>query len=78
MAIGQIHNREKFLQRISSKLNRPKPEKLERPSWSYAPQHEVLKSLSQDANVNMLPAKNRLADKTAHLLLHLFFMILFC
>lgn len=54
MTIGQIYNREKFLQRITTKLNRPKPEKLERPSWSYAPQHEVLKNLSQDELVDVL------------------------
>lgn len=54
MAIGQIYNRDKFLQRISAKLNRPKPETLERPSWSYAPQHEVLKDLSQDELVDVL------------------------
>lgn len=66
MAIGQIHNREKFLQRISSKLNRPKPEKLERPSWSYAPQHEVLKGLSQDELVDVLVKQCELIHTEAY------------
>lgn len=66
MAIGQIHNREKFLQRISSKLNRPKPEKLERPSWSYAPQHEVLKDLSQDELIDVLVKQCELIHTKAY------------
>jgi len=66
MAIGQIHNRDKFLQRISAKLNRPKPEKLERPQWSHAPQHEVLKALSQDELVDVLVKQCELIHTEAY------------
>lgn len=54
MTTGQIHNREKFLQRISEKLNRPQPERVERPAWSYSPQLEVLKGATQDELVDVL------------------------
>mgnify|MGYP001381305853 FL=1 len=53
MTTGQIHNREKFLQRISTKLNRPRPEQVERPVWSHAPQFEVLKGATQDELVDV-------------------------
>lgn len=53
MTTGQIHNREKFLQRISTKLNRPRPERVERPVWSHAPQFEVLKGATQDELVDV-------------------------
>lgn len=54
MTKGQIYNRETFLQRISTRLNRPRPVQLQRPSWSYAPQHEVIKDVSQDELVDVL------------------------
>lgn len=54
MKTGQIHNREKFLQRISEKLNRPQPKTVERPVWSYSPQFEVFKDLTQDELVDVL------------------------
>ncbi|MFA8438736.1 lactate utilization protein C [Pueribacillus sp. YX66] len=54
MTTRQIHNREKFLRRISEKLNRPQPEQVERPTWSYAPQFDVLKDATDDELVNVL------------------------
>lgn len=54
MTTGQIHNREKFLQRISEKLNRPQPERVERPTWSYVPQLDVLNGATQDELVEVL------------------------
>lgn len=53
MAAGQIHNREKFLRRISERLNRPQPKQVERPAWAHAPQFDVFKGASQDELVDV-------------------------
>lgn len=60
MTQGTIHNRETFLKRIGEKLNRPQPENVSRPTWSYAPQLEVLKGYSQDELVDVLTEQCRL------------------
>lgn len=48
MTKGVIQGRERFLSSISSKLGRPKPERVEEPVWTYKPQWEVFKNFSQD------------------------------
>ena len=49
-----IQNRDQFLNTIASSLGRPVRTKVERPSWKYLPQHEVLKNASQDELVEVL------------------------
>ncbi|WP_026574349.1 LutC/YkgG family protein [Bacillus sp. UNC438CL73TsuS30] len=53
--IGTIHNRDKFLNQIASQLNRPRiSAPIERPTWKYQPQYEVLKDATQDELVEIL------------------------
>ncbi|PWA13071.1 lactate utilization protein C [Pueribacillus theae] len=60
MQKGTIHNREAFLNRISSKLNRPQPNAVTRPAWSRSPQFEVLKDKTQDELVDVLVEQSKL------------------
>lgn len=48
MAEGIIHNKEVFLNRISSKLKRNQNEPVSRPNWKHQPQWEVFKDDSPD------------------------------
>jgi L-lactate dehydrogenase complex protein LldG len=53
--VGTIQNREKFLNQIASRLNRPRiSSPVERPSWKFQPQYEVLKDASQDELLEVL------------------------
>ncbi|MFS0864904.1 LutC/YkgG family protein [Fredinandcohnia sp. 179-A 10B2 NHS] len=53
--VGQIHNREVFLNKISNQLGRPrKTSPLERPNWKYRPQDEVLIDATQDDLLEVL------------------------
>lgn len=46
---GKIYNRNEFLKKISQQLNRDSVLKnVERPEWSYSPQHKVLKEANTD------------------------------
>jgi L-lactate dehydrogenase complex protein LldG len=46
---GTIQNREKFLDKLASRLDRPRiSTPVERPIWKFQPQYEVLKGASQD------------------------------
>lgn len=52
---GTIQNRDKFLNQIASRLNRPRiSASLERPNWKFQPQYEVLKNASLDELVEVL------------------------
>lgn len=52
---GTIHNREKFLNQIAGRLERPRlKEPVERPKWKFQPQLEVLKNASQDELLDVL------------------------
>lgn len=53
--VGTIQNRDKFLNQIASRLNRPRiSSPVERPSWKFQPQFEVLKDASQDELLEVL------------------------
>lgn len=55
MMTGTIQNREDFLNKISSKLGRPrKSTSVERPNWKFRPQDDVLKDSTQDDLVEVL------------------------
>jgi L-lactate dehydrogenase complex protein LldG len=50
-----IQNREKFLNQIASRLDRPRiSSSVERPVWKFQPQYEVLKDASQDELLEVL------------------------
>ncbi|WP_285857770.1 LutC/YkgG family protein [Neobacillus cucumis] len=52
---GTIQNREAFLNQIATRLGRPRiSTPVERPSWNFRPQDEVLKDASQDELVEVL------------------------
>lgn len=52
---GTIHNREKFLNQLASGLNRPRiSAPVERPTWKYRPQDEVLKDATPDELLEVL------------------------
>lgn len=53
--IGTIHNRDKFLNQIASRLNRPRVSaQIERPKWKFQPQYEVYKNETQDQLLEIL------------------------
>ena len=53
--IGTIHNRDKFLNQIASRLNRPRfSAPIERPRWKYQPQYEIYKDATQDELLEIL------------------------
>ncbi|MCM3725742.1 lactate utilization protein C [Neobacillus cucumis] len=55
MMAGTIQNREAFLNQIATRLGRPRiSTPVERPSWNFRPQDEVLKDASQDELVEVL------------------------
>lgn len=49
-----IQNRDEFLNQIAQSLGRPVQTKVQRPTWNYSPQLEVLKNSSQDELVEVL------------------------
>lgn len=52
---GTIQNRDKFLNQIASRLNRPRlSAPVERPVWKFNPQEEVLKGASRDELIEVL------------------------
>jgi L-lactate dehydrogenase complex protein LldG len=52
---GMIQNREKFLNKLASRLDRPRiSADVERPSWKFQPQYKVLKGASQEELLEVL------------------------
>lgn len=52
---GTIQNRDKFLNQLASRLERPRNSSpVERPTWKFRPQDEVLKNASQDELLEVL------------------------
>jgi L-lactate dehydrogenase complex protein LldG len=52
---GTIQNRDKFLNQIASSLERPRiSSPVERPTWKFQPQYEVLKEATQDDLLEVL------------------------
>jgi L-lactate dehydrogenase complex protein LldG len=54
---GTIQNREDFLDTIASRLGRQRKTKLEKPTWSYHPQEDVLKDASKEELVEVLKSQ---------------------
>jgi len=53
--VGTIHNRDKFLNQIAGSLGRPRiSSPVERPTWKFQPQYEVLKDATQDELLEVL------------------------
>jgi L-lactate dehydrogenase complex protein LldG len=53
--VGTIHNRDKFLNQIASRLGRPRiSSQVERPTWKFQPQYDVLKDAGQDELLEVL------------------------
>ncbi|WP_256358013.1 lactate utilization protein C [Bacillus sp. sid0103] len=53
--VGMIHNQDKFLNQIASRLGRPRiSSPVERPTWKFQPQYEVLKDATQDDLLEVL------------------------
>lgn len=53
--VGTIHNRDKFLNQIAGRLGRPRNSSpVERPTWKFQPQYEVLKDATQDDLLEVL------------------------
>ncbi|WP_026566254.1 LutC/YkgG family protein [Bacillus sp. UNC41MFS5] len=53
--VGTIHNRDKFLNQIAGRLGRPRiSSPVERPTWKFQPQYEVLKDATQDELLEVL------------------------
>ncbi|WP_144548695.1 lactate utilization protein C [Bacillus sp. X1(2014)] len=53
--VGTIHNRDKFLNQIADRLGRPRiSSPVERPTWKFQPQYEVLKDATQDELLEVL------------------------
>lgn len=49
-----IQNRDQFLNTLANRLGRPVRTKIERPTWKYSPQQQVLKNATQDELVEVL------------------------
>jgi len=61
--IGQIQNRQAFIEKISQKLKRSEvPSAIEPPQWSYAPQYQVLKDKTQDELLEVLQKQCQLIN----------------
>lgn len=54
---GTIQNRDAFLTQIANRLGRERKTSLERPTWKYNPQDEVLKDATGDKLVEVLKAQ---------------------
>ena len=53
--IGTIQNRDKFLNQLASRLNRPRiSSPIEKPVWKFQPQYEVFMDASQDELLDIL------------------------
>ena len=53
--VGTIHNRDKFINQIAGRLGRPRiSSPVERPTWKFQPQYEVLKDATQDELLEVL------------------------
>lgn len=52
--IGTIQNRDKFLEKIASRLGRERKSAVEEPAWKYNPQDKVLQGATQDELVEVL------------------------
>ncbi|MFL6555394.1 MAG: lactate utilization protein C, partial [Bacillus sp. (in: firmicutes)] len=58
--VGTIQNRDKFLNQIASRLERPRiSSPVERPTWKFQPQYEVLKDATQDDLLEVLTEQCR-------------------
>lgn len=53
MAKGTIQNKDAFLARLSKRLQRPKPENVNKPASSYAPQMNVLQHQTKDELIDV-------------------------
>lgn len=54
MEQGQVYNRDSFLNIVAEKLGRQRKRNVTKPTWSTAPQYDVLKDASQDELVEVL------------------------
>jgi L-lactate dehydrogenase complex protein LldG len=65
---GTIQNREAFLNKIAAQLGRPRrTTSVERPTWKYRPQDEVLKGATQDELLEVLREQCKKIHTTLHL-----------
>lgn len=62
-----IQNREQFLLNIAANLGRSVRTEVERPKWTYRPQHEVLKDATQDELVEVLQKQCQNIHTTCHI-----------
>lgn len=55
-----IQNRHAFLDTVASRLGRERKKQIERPTWKYQPQHNILKGVSKDGLAEILRSQCRL------------------
>lgn len=54
MGIGQVYHREYFLNKVATKLNRPRITTVLKPAWTKTPQYEVGKNSTQEELLEVL------------------------
>lgn len=66
--MGEIQNRDAFLNRLATQLNRPRINgTIERPKWKYNPQESVLKNATQDELVAVLNEQCKKIHTSVHI-----------
>lgn len=66
MAIGQIHNRGSFLDKLAKNLGRDRRVEVVKPEWQHNPQWEVYKGYSQDELAAVLKKQCELIHTEVH------------
>lgn len=66
MAIGQIHNRGSFLDKLAKNLGRDRRAEVVKPEWQHNPQWEVYKGYSQDELAAVLKKQCELIHTEVH------------
>ncbi|MFC7785123.1 lactate utilization protein C [Rossellomorea sp. GCM10028870] len=66
MSIGNIKNRDSFLNNLASHLGRERKSHVDKPQWNHNPQWEVYKDYSQDQLVDVLKKQCQIIHTDVH------------